>query len=66
MDLICKYIQGVYNRIVFNDLGGLLGGAVLYLTIKSVTSHSFTVCCLVGNVCQAESILSFLLTCLCF
>ena len=55
MDLICKHIQRRYNRIVFSDLCGLLGGAVLYLAMKSVTSHSSTVvCCLVGNVCQAE------------
>lgn len=32
MDLICKYMQGKHNRIVFNDLGGLLGGAALYFT----------------------------------
>lgn len=67
MDLICKCIQGACTGILCTDLGGLLGGAVLYLAKVSVSRHCFTVVwCLIGNGCQAETILSFLLTCLCF
>lgn len=55
MDLICKYMQGKHNRIVFNDLGGLLGGAALYFT-KICHQAFFHSSLLSGRKCMSSRI----------